>query len=280
MVAVRHDACNALVVGYKEIQNALSELSIDHRQMPSTRHEASCLVKKLSKPETALLVNDIFSKVLKLLVSHCKSGKRPRHCCTHLLFTGRVFQIWLTDLMISIFKRPSCVGRTQNMKKTTKDVDVAKTMWWSFRRFRWWKTANACWLFQCDIQCDYWRRRCRAKHAKASLCHVEVSKMFGFLWRLHYMDINAIAQRSDELVSGHSGDLDTTLTDECLQLRHYIAQSGSQQLVSNLNLSLYAWNCHLNSLHQRFLLIQRCECFFACQLRTVLVNVPFQRSSE
>ena len=26
-----------------------------------------------------------------------------------------------------------------------------------------------------------------------------------------------------------------TLTDECLQLRHYIAQSDSQQLVSNLN---------------------------------------------
>jgi len=27
--------------------NALSELSIDHRQTPSTRHEASCLVKKV-----------------------------------------------------------------------------------------------------------------------------------------------------------------------------------------------------------------------------------------
>jgi len=49
------------------------------------------------------------------------------------------------------------------------------------------------------------------------------------------MDINAIAQRIGELLSRHSGDLDTTLTDECLQLRHYIAQSDSLQLVSNLN---------------------------------------------
>ena len=31
--------------------------------------------------------------------------------------------------------------------------------------------------------------------------YVEVSKMFSFLWRLHDMDINAIAQRSGELVS-------------------------------------------------------------------------------
>jgi len=59
--------------------------------------------------------------------------------------------------------------------------------------------------------------------------------MFGFLWRLHNMDINAIVQHSGELVSRYSGDIDTTLTDECLQLQHYIAQSDSQQLVSNLN---------------------------------------------
>jgi len=65
--------------------------------------------------------------------------------------------------------------------------------------------------------------------------YVEVSKMFCFLWRLHDMGINAIAQRSGELVSRHSGDLDMPLTDECLQLRHYIAKSDSEQLVSNLN---------------------------------------------
>jgi len=59
--------------------------------------------------------------------------------------------------------------------------------------------------------------------------------MFNFLWRLHDLDINAIAQRSAELVSRYSGDLDMTLTDECLQLRHYIVPSDSQQVVSNLN---------------------------------------------
>jgi len=53
--SARHDACKALVVGYKEIQNALTELSIEHRQRLSTRHEAFCLVKKLSKRKTALL---------------------------------------------------------------------------------------------------------------------------------------------------------------------------------------------------------------------------------
>ena len=37
--------------------------------------------------------------------------------------------------------------------------------------------------------------------------YVEVSKLFGFLWRLHDMDINAIAQRSGELVSRYYGDL-------------------------------------------------------------------------
>jgi len=49
------------------------------------------------------------------------------------------------------------------------------------------------------------------------------------------MDINAIAQRSGELVSQYSSNLDMTLTDKCLQLRHYIVQSDSRQLVSNLN---------------------------------------------
>jgi len=44
--------------------------------------------------------------------------------------------------------------------------------------------------------------------------YVEVSKMFGFLWRLHDTDINAIAQPSGELASRHSGYLDMTLTDE------------------------------------------------------------------
>ena len=49
--------------------------------------------------------------------------------------------------------------------------------------------------------------------------------MFGFLWRLHEMDNNAIRQRSDELVSPYSGDLNLSIKDEYLQLRHYIAQS-------------------------------------------------------
>jgi len=38
-----------------------------------------------------------------------------------------MLQIFVTDLMISIFKHPSCVGRTKKMKKTTRDVDVTKT---------------------------------------------------------------------------------------------------------------------------------------------------------
>ena len=63
---------------------------------------------------------------------------------------------------------------------------------------------------------------CRAEQAKAGL--YEVSKMFGFRWRLH-MDNNAIRQRSDELVSPYSGDLNLSIKDEYLQLRHYIAQS-------------------------------------------------------
>jgi len=37
-----------------------------------------------------------------------------------------MFQIFVTDLTISIFKRPSRVDRTQNMKKTKRDVVVAK----------------------------------------------------------------------------------------------------------------------------------------------------------
>ena len=52
--------------------------------------------------------------------------------------------------------------------------------------------------------------------------------MFGFLWRLHEMDNNAIRQRSDELVSPYSGDLNLSIKDEYLQLRHYIAQSERQ----------------------------------------------------
>jgi len=73
--SARHDACKALVVGYKEIQNALSELSLDHRQTPSTRHEASCLVKKLSMRETALLTV-FWSTILQRFEASSKSMKK------------------------------------------------------------------------------------------------------------------------------------------------------------------------------------------------------------
>jgi hypothetical protein len=55
--------------------------------------------------------------------------------------------------------------------------------------------------------------------------YIEVGKMFGFIWRLHEINSNAIRQCSDELVSRYSSDLDLPLKDECLQLRHYIAPS-------------------------------------------------------
>jgi len=43
--------------------------------------------------------------------------------------------------------------------------------------------------------------------------YVEVSKIVGFLWQLHDMDINAIAQRYGIMVSPlrYSGDLNMTL---------------------------------------------------------------------
>ena len=83
--------------------------------------------------------------------------------------------------------------------------------------------------------------------------------MFGFLWRLHEMDNNAIRQRSDELVSTYSGDLNLSLKDEYLQLSHYIAQS-ERHVSDSIIPPLYAENCHSNNLHQRSLmLVQRCD---------------------
>jgi len=144
--------------------------------------------------------------------------------------------------MISIFQHPSSVDMTQNMKKTTIERRrCRKNNMMKFSMIQMIPPVGGRRLMRVDwfnviidaLVVELNRRK---------QVYVEVSKMFGFLRRLNVMDINAIAQRSGELVSRYTGDLDTTLTDECLQLWHYIAQSDSQQfesdsrqLVSNLN---------------------------------------------
>jgi hypothetical protein len=72
-----------------------------------------------------------------------------------------------------------------------------------------------------------------AELSKREKSYVEVSKMFGFLWGLQEMDNTTITLHCDELVSQFPGDLDLSLKEECIQLRHYILQS--ERLLSTPN---------------------------------------------
>ena len=51
----RADATKALYNGYSGFQKALTVMASDAKQKPETIHEAKCLLKDLSKKETALL---------------------------------------------------------------------------------------------------------------------------------------------------------------------------------------------------------------------------------
>ena len=51
----RTDATKALYNGYSSFQKALTVMASDAKQKPETIHEAKCLLKDLSKKETAVM---------------------------------------------------------------------------------------------------------------------------------------------------------------------------------------------------------------------------------
>ena len=87
------------------------------------------------------------------------------------LFTGRVLlQNFVTDLMILISKRPSCVDRARNINKTIRDVGDAETKQYDeFDNESDDQPRSGRQIIRVDcfnvIIVD-----CRAEQAKASLC--------------------------------------------------------------------------------------------------------------
>ena len=72
----RADATKALYNGYSSFQKALTVMASDAKQKPETIHEAKCLLKDLSKKETAVMSvfwAVILERIKSLLVNHYRT---------------------------------------------------------------------------------------------------------------------------------------------------------------------------------------------------------------
>jgi hypothetical protein len=102
-----------------------------------------------------------------------------------------------------------------------------------------------------------------AELSKREKSYVKVSKMFGFLWRLQEMDNATIRLHCDELVSQFPGDLDLSLKEKCIQLRHYILQS--ERLLSTPNPITLCMELSANQLKSTFPNVDTALRMFLCK---------------
>lgn len=217
----RADAVKALIVHYKEIQNALIDISSDDTQTEDTRCEAEGLESKMCKLELALMTV-VWNKILERFNATSKTLQKVNIdllTCVQLYESLHSFisafreQFDVVEEAAKSFAIEDTYAETKTrVRKRKRFIDESTTPETHLEP----RDNFRIQIFNCILD------SISVEIQKRMRCYVELYKLFGFLTTYRSLSSLELREKATNLVNSYPNDLELSFVDEFIQFTSII----------------------------------------------------------